>query len=148
MVVPGGGAFADQVRTLQPALGLTESASHWMALRAMDQVAEVIVDLVRESRLVVDQGAITDALRDGVIPVLAPSAWMRAADMLPHSWDVTSDSVAAFVAGALDARELVLVKRREGTVADLVDQAFADVVPATLQVSVTTAERLADLAGD
>ena len=42
--------------------------------------------------------------------VLAPSRWMRAADVLPHDWDATSDSVAAFVAGALDAERLVLIK--------------------------------------
>lgn len=145
-VIPGGGTFADQVRTLQPELGLGESASHWMALRAMDQVAEIIADLMPEARLVTDQAGIFGGLRDGVIPVLAPSVWMRAADMLPHSWDVTSDSVAAFVAGALDARELVLVKRTGGAVTDLVDKAFADVVPATLQVSIVTAEGLAGLA--
>ena len=146
VIVPGGGAFADHVRALQPELGLSEEAAHWMALRAVDQVAEVIADLMPEARLVVDTAGAFDVLRDGAIPVIAPSAWMRAADMLPHSWDVTSDSVAAFIAGALDASELVLVKRKDGVVADLVDKAFADVVPATLQVSVVTAERVADLA--
>lgn len=146
VIVPGGGAFADHVRALQPELGLSEEAAHWMALRAVDQVAEVIADLMPEARLVVDTAGVFDVLRDGAIPVIAPSAWMRAADMLPHSWDVTSDSVAALIAGALDARELVLVKRKDGAVADLVDKAFADVVPATLQVSVVTAERVADLA--
>ena len=35
---------------------------------------------------------------------------MRSADALPHSWEVTSDSIAAFVAGALDAGRLVLIK--------------------------------------
>ena len=44
------------------------------------------------------------------VAVLAPYRWMRAADVLPHTWDATSDSVAAFVAGALDAERLVLVK--------------------------------------
>ena len=46
----------------------------------------------------------------GKVVVLAPSRWMRSSDVLPRSWDVTSDSVAAFVAGALDAARLVLIK--------------------------------------
>ena len=52
-------------------------------------------------------------LAAGEVAVLAPSRWMRAADPLPHTWDVTSDSVAAYVAVALDARRLVLVKPAE-----------------------------------
>ena len=44
------------------------------------------------------------------LPVLAPSRWLRDADPLPHSWDVTSDSIAAWVAGEVGARRLVLVK--------------------------------------
>ena len=46
----------------------------------------------------------------GRVPVLAPSRWLREADPLPHSWDVTSDSIAAWVAGQAGASTLVLVK--------------------------------------
>jgi aspartokinase-like uncharacterized kinase len=49
-------------------------------------------------------------VRPGRPGVLAPSRWMRSADVLPHSWDVTSDSIAAFIAGALDAERLILIK--------------------------------------
>src|SRR2546427_3560943 len=35
---------------------------------------------------------IAAALAAGRIPVLAPFRWLRTADPLPHSWDVTSDS--------------------------------------------------------
>ena len=40
------------------------------------------------------------ALSAGHVPVLAPSRWLREADPLPHAWTVTSDSIAAWVAGA------------------------------------------------
>ena len=53
--------------------------------------------------------------------MLAPYRWMRSADVLPHSWDATSDSVAAFVAGALDAARLVLIKPADGPPDELVD---------------------------
>src|SRR5438093_11771119 len=39
---------------------------------------------------------------------------MRAAAVLPHTWQVTSDRVAAFVPEALDAERLILVKPAAG----------------------------------
>ena len=53
-------------------------------------------------------------LTSGGVAVLAPSRWMRSADVLPHTWEVTSDSIAAFVAGALDAARLILIKPASG----------------------------------
>ena len=79
----------------------------------MDQYAHLLAERIDGAALVEEPGAIGGALDAGRIAVLAPSRWLRAADPLPHSWDATSDSVAAFVAGALDARRLVLVKPAE-----------------------------------
>jgi aspartokinase-like uncharacterized kinase len=81
----------------------------------------------------------------GDVPVLAPSRWLRAADVLPHSWNATSDSAAAFVAGALDARLLVLVKAVAGAVETLVDPWFEAVVPQGLRVEVVGVSELARL---
>jgi aspartokinase-like uncharacterized kinase len=64
--------------------------------------------------------------------VLAPYAWLRREDPVPHSWDVTSDSIAAWVAGAIGAERLVLVKPPGATARsgeaerpDIVDGYFA-----------------------
>jgi aspartokinase-like uncharacterized kinase len=61
--------------------------------------------------------------------------------VLPHGWEATSDSVAAFIAGALDASRLVLVKPADDP-AEPVDPAFAAVVPAGLPVSIVGWQRL------
>ena len=82
-----------------------------------------------------EPGAIAAVLAAGGVAVLAPSRWLRAADALPHSWDATSDSVAAFVAGALDAVRLVLVKPAEVGSGGRWTACFATVVPAGLEVS-------------
>ena len=50
----------------------------------------------------------------GRLNVLAPSAWLLRADPLPHSWDITSDSIAAWIARVLGARRLMLVKHEDG----------------------------------
>ena len=46
--------------------------------------------------------------------MLAPSAWLLRADPLPHSWDITSDSIAAWIARVLGTRRLMLVKHEDG----------------------------------
>ena len=42
--------------------------------------------------------------------MLLPAALLAEHDPLPESWDVTSDSIAAWVAGAAGASRLVLLK--------------------------------------
>jgi 5-(aminomethyl)-3-furanmethanol phosphate kinase len=110
VIVPGGGPFADAVRESQQRLGFSDEAAHWMAIQGMDQYAQVLAERIPGSVLLQEPGAIGAAVLPGRPGVLAPSRWMRSADVLPHSWDVTSDSIAAFIAGALDAERLILIK--------------------------------------
>ncbi|MSO82489.1 MAG: hypothetical protein EXQ53_04235 [Acidobacteria bacterium] len=110
LVVPGGGPFADTVRHVDRQIALSDDAAHWMAVLAMDQYAHLVVSRLAGSVLVTDPGEIVAALGSARLPVLAPYRWLRRADPLPHTWDVTSDSIAAWVAGVVGARRLVLVK--------------------------------------
>jgi aspartokinase-like uncharacterized kinase len=143
VVVPGGGPLADAVRELDRELGLSPDAAHWMAMLAMDQYAHLLTERIPGGRLVEEPGGIAAVLLAGGIAVLAPTRWLRAADTLPHSWDATSDTVAAFVAGALDATRLVLVKPAE-VGEDGVDRCFATVVPAGLDVRIVGWERFVE----
>ena len=116
VVVPGGGPFADAVRAFEDREGLSADAAHWMAILAMDQYAHVLAERIAGATLVEEPGAVAAALGAAGVAVLAPYRWMRAADVLPHTWSASSDSVAAFVAGALDAERLVLIKPADGRV--------------------------------
>ena len=106
VVVPGGGPFADAVRDSQPALGFGDRAAHRMALLAMEQYGTALADL--EPRL-------TPARKlAGLRGLPSPTVWMplplaEDADVA-ESWDVTSDSLAVWLAGALGAACTVLVK--------------------------------------
>jgi 5-(aminomethyl)-3-furanmethanol phosphate kinase len=110
LVVPGGGPFADAVRDVDRRLGLSDDAAHWMAILAMDQMAHLVASRLTGSVLVTTPDEIAGALERTQVPVLAPSRWLRNADPLPHSWDVTSDSIAAWVAAILVVPRLVLIK--------------------------------------
>jgi aspartokinase-like uncharacterized kinase len=124
LIVPGGGPFADAVRDLNRRLPLTDDAAHWMAILAMDQYAHVLAGLMDDSLMVHDLAEIAAALEAGRVPVLAPYRWLRSADPLPHSWEVTSDSVAAWIAVTLGAPHLVLLKPAVAPLAQVVDGQF------------------------
>ncbi len=143
LVVPGGGPFADAVRAFDQRESLSADAAHWMAILAMDQYAYVLVERIPGAVLVEEPGALGAVLAGPGVAVLAPSRWLRAADVLPHDWSATSDSAAAFVAGALDAARLVLIKPGTGgSATELVDPCFASVLPAGLPWSVMGWEEL------
>jgi probable H4MPT-linked C1 transfer pathway protein len=113
VVVPGGGPFADEVRRVDRRFRLSDSAAHWMAILAMDQYGYLLQQLAPGSALVRHRRELTP----GRLNVLAPSAWLLRADPLPHSWEVTSDSIAAWIARALRVRRVMLVKHTDGHVA-------------------------------
>lgn len=140
LIVPGGGLFADAVRQVDRDLALPDDAAHWMAVLAMDQYAHVITARLAGSALVIDAAEATAALERGCVPVLAVSRWLSQADPLPHTWEVTSDSIAAWVAGEVGATRLVLVKP-PGAAGDTVDGYFARALPPGVTPVVISADR-------
>ena len=143
LVVPGGGPFADAVREFERRVGVSADAAHWMAILAMDQYAQVLVERIGGAVLVEEPGAVAKAVAPGRAVVLAPSRWMRSADVLPHTWEVTSDSIAAFVAGALDAARLILIKPT--ATGETVDSCFATALPQGMPYSVLGYDRIEQL---
>jgi aspartokinase-like uncharacterized kinase len=146
LIVPGGGPFADAVRAFERRETLSADAAHWMAILAMDQYAHALAERIPGAVLLEEPGGLRAALPERGVAVLAPYRWLRAADVLPHTWDATSDSVAAFVAGALDAERLVLIKPVSGELTPkMVDPCFESVRPAGLPVVVLGWERIGEL---
>ena len=129
VVVPGGGPFADAVRDADGRVGLGDDAAHWMAILGMDQYGHLLASRLRGAVVASSREEINSTLRRGQIPVFAPSRWLSSVDPLPHTWDVTSDSIAAWVAGELGAARLLLVKPPGAAGDDLVDAYFERALP-------------------
>lgn len=141
VIVPGGGPFADTIRTAQAPMGFDDRAAHHMGLLAMEQYGCAIASLDDRLRPADSLEAIRQGLADGRVPVWMPARMALADASMPPSWDVTSDSLAAWLAGRIGAERLVLVKHIEIKVntakaADLaathvVDDAFTDFLAAS-----------------
>jgi aspartokinase-like uncharacterized kinase len=106
VLVAGGGEAADLVRAWDDRLELAATAAHWLAIRAMSLQAELLARrLGREVRRGVAPWDVCDCW------VLDPwQELMTAPNELPVGWHVTSDSIAAWAAKRVGARELVMVK--------------------------------------
>jgi 5-(aminomethyl)-3-furanmethanol phosphate kinase len=125
VVVCGGGPFADAVRAAQKRMGLDEKAADTMALLAMEQYAIAIAALNRRFVVADSRLGIQAALRAEQVPVWAPRRMLRTAPDIPASWDVTSDSLSAWLAGRLGARRLLLIKRGRQATGNLTAQALS-----------------------
>jgi len=98
LIVPGGGIFAEAVREADRTFELGADASHWMAVLGMEQYACCLLDKSR--------AAATYSIKnpDPGVSILFPYGFLKAEDPLPHSWDVTSDTIAAWIAQQTGAR--------------------------------------------
>ncbi|BBU60172.1 hypothetical protein MSC49_01070 [Methylosinus sp. C49] len=133
-IVPGGGPFADAVRSAQEALRFSDAAAHDMAIMAMEQYGRALCDLEPGLRPAATPREATAAHAQGAIAVWSPVAMTRADPQIPASWDMTSDSLAAWYAHAAGARALLLIKSVDfppspegegGGAASIVDPCFA-----------------------
>ena len=113
VIVPGGGPFADAVRCAQRKLGFHDAIAHRMALLAMAQCAELFAGLTPRLRVANSVAAIRAALAGYAVPVCSPWPMRDGVDALPESWELTSDSLAAWLAALLGAERLILLKHRD-----------------------------------
>lgn len=141
VLVPGGGRAADLVRELDALHALGDEPAHRLALHALDFTARLLESMLENLQLVDELDALGDVWQAGRVPVLAPRRFVEQDDRtatqpLPHSWSVTSDSIAARVALVLKASELVLLKsaslppgtsRTQASRLGVVDPAFPEV---------------------
>ena len=103
LVVPGGGEFSDLVRIYDKKFNLPPGISHRMAVLAMEQVGFLISGFFNNNK-------------NNKVKIFIPSKFLfeLPESELEHSWDVTSDSISAYIAGKLNAEKLILLKDVDG----------------------------------
>ena len=114
LIIPGGGIFADFVRAENP----DDDTAHWQAISAMEKYGRFLSTFGYP---------VTNDLQMPKEPtILLPECVLRKEDPLPHSWDITSDSISAWIAGVLGCRLLVLKSAELGT--NLLDSSFRSIL--------------------
>ena len=138
IIVPGGGVFADAVREAQKLSKISDACAHKLAVLAMDQFGLLLANMNPLLATARTEMEIDERTWQHRCIVWLPSQMVLADDSIPQSWDVTSDSIAAWLAEKINAQQLVLVKsdKPKGTELSLrmmandglVDKAFSDFV--------------------
>ncbi len=137
VIVPGGGAFADQVRLAQQHWQFDDSTAHHMALLAMQQMALMFKGLKPDFAIAHTVAAIQEKISQQKTVIWSPDVIELDNAGIKASWDVTSDSLAAWLAKTVSATELILIKSavidanlslQQLAEQNIVDKAFCDFV--------------------
>lgn len=110
VIVPGGGPFAELVLKSQEYWCFDNSSAHFMALLGMAQYGLMLAGVQPSLVPVEIEADIRRVLDSGAVPVWLPTLMVNDDPAVEHSWDVTSDSLAAWLASRLQAAHLLLVK--------------------------------------
>lgn len=112
IIVPGGGLFADAVREAQKLTNASDAVAHQLALLAMDQFGLLLAGM--NDGLVTASSELEIAERGWQhrAMVWLPSQMILADQSIPQNWQVTSDSLSAWLANKLGAEQLILVKSK------------------------------------
>jgi aspartokinase-like uncharacterized kinase len=110
VLIAGGGPFADAVRQADATFAIGDTTAHRLALEAMRVSAGLLGALLPEARVLHSLADVAKQSASSELIVLNPAELSSPECGLPQRWDVTSDSIAAYVANRLQARELVLFK--------------------------------------
>jgi aspartokinase-like uncharacterized kinase len=111
IVIPGGGPFAEVIRTLSEERAISDDTAHWMAVLAMHQYGLFLAGSEQEIPVAESMEELNNA---GPISIVLPYKLLKDDDSLPHTWDVTSDTIAAFIAHKLGEKTFVKLTDVDG----------------------------------
>jgi len=108
LIIPGGWVFAELVRKLD----VRDDEAHWMAILAVEQYGYYISSFGIKTIKPRD----FDGIEFNGIRVLLPYRLLINHNELPHSWDVTSDSIAIWIASKLKADRVIKLTNVDGII--------------------------------
>jgi aspartokinase-like uncharacterized kinase len=110
IIVPGGGPFADQVRQAQQLHGFNDSDAHHMAILAMAQFGILLSSLLPDCHpfsFPSEHPATSYPLS-----IWLPDKQLLDQPGIAQNWDITSDSLALWLAQQCQVEKLTLIKRQ------------------------------------
>jgi len=112
LVIPGGGSFANFVRSLDEVLQIGDDLAHWIAIYSMNYNGIILNRKYPNLETIEKLKTFQDAKQ--MFCIFLPYSFLREDDTLPHNWDVTSDSIALYVANKLKLSQCFIIKNIDG----------------------------------
>ena len=107
-IILGGGEFANLIRRYNDEQHFSEEVNHWTAIDCMDIIAKLVNDKVDSAKLAYSIEEVNVISDEGFTPIFVVSEFLKTEDPFECSWDVTSDSIAAYIAHRLNAKLLIV----------------------------------------
>ena len=107
LFVIGGGEFANLIRKYDVEIGFSQDVTHETAIDSMDILAKLLNDKLAFTEIsytIEEAKSISDSNK---IPIMICSGILKENEPFKHSWYVTSDSIAAYIASLLNAKLLI-----------------------------------------
>ena len=108
LIVLGGGEFANLIRKYDSQQNFSSEVTHYTAIDCMDIISKLVNDKVESARLVYSLKEAVEVSEDNLTPIFAVSEFLKSEDPFECSWDVTSDSIAAYISHSLNAKLLIV----------------------------------------
>ncbi|MDY3096439.1 delta 1-pyrroline-5-carboxylate synthetase [Methanobrevibacter sp.] len=108
LIVLGGGEFANLIRKYDSEINFSQETNHWTAIDCMDIIAKLVNDKVESTKLAYSIDEAIAISNEGFTPIFVVSKFLREDDPFECSWDVTSDSIAAYISHRLNANLLIV----------------------------------------
>lgn len=108
VIILGGGEFANLIREYDDELSFSKETTHWTAIDCMDIMAKLVSDKVESTKLTYSIEKVNKISDEGFTPIFAVSEFLKNEDPFDCSWDVTSDSIAAYISHLLNAKLLII----------------------------------------
>ena len=107
MFVIGGGEFANLIRKYDGEIGFSQDITHETAIDSMDILAKLLNDKLAftEISYTIEEAISISNLNK--IPIMICSDILKENEPFEHSWNVTSDSIASYIASLLNAKLLI-----------------------------------------
>ncbi|WP_268765970.1 amino acid kinase family protein [Methanobrevibacter olleyae] len=103
----GGGEFANLIRKYDSEMEFSEDVTHETAIDSMDILAKLLNDKLAFTEISYTIKKANSISNSNKIPIMICSEILKEHEPFRHSWDISSDSIAAYIANLLNAKLLI-----------------------------------------
>lgn len=113
LLIVGGGRFADVVREWDERFGLGDEDAHELAVMSLG-LSESLIDRMIPRLVPIQDFQDALGLEPGETGLVSVAELLEigeeAGELIPRNWEFTTDSISAWIAGLVEAEELILLK--------------------------------------